>query len=223
MENIIIIRKKIKNINIRIKPEGQVILTAPFLTTDEEIKNIISKKQKWIEKHTSFFKENYKKELKIEYLNGDKIQYLGNFYTLEIIHEDRDTVIFNEEKITIYTLKINDPKHKEKLLKDWYFKEASNKFSIIIQKYKKIVNRPIHKISIKNMKSRWGSCNYIKNYINLNLKLIEKSEYCIEYVIFHELAHLIHPNHSKNFYNYLQIYMPDHKLRRRLLNGNFKL
>lgn len=223
MKSIVIIRKKIKNINIRIKPGGQVIITAPFSITDDEIKIIISKKQKWIDKHIKFFKENCKKDSKKEYITGDKIKYLGNYYTLEIFYEDKEIVIFNAEKIGIYTSKTHDKEHKEKLLREWYFKEASNKFPILIEKYKKIVNRPINKVTIKSMNSRWGSCNYIKNYINLNLKLIEESDYCIEYVIFHELAHLIHPNHSKDFYNYLYIHMPDYKLRRRLLNGRFKL
>ncbi len=69
------------------------------------------------------------------------------------------------------------------------------------------------------MKSRWGSCNHTKGYINLNLKLIEKPTICIEYVVFHELAHLIYPNHSQKFYNYLTLYMPDWKVRKLKLEG----
>jgi hypothetical protein len=69
------------------------------------------------------------------------------------------------------------------------------------------------------MKTRWGSCNYHKKFINLNLELIKKSRKSIEYVVFHELVHLIHPNHSPKFYNYLTLYMPDWKLRKEILEN----
>ncbi len=67
------------------------------------------------------------------------------------------------------------------------------------------------------MKTRWGSCNTQKGFINLNLELIKKTKICIEYVIFHELVHLIYPNHSKEFYKYLTLYMPDWEERKEKL------
>ncbi|CAC9587858.1 Putative predicted metal-dependent hydrolase [Bathymodiolus heckerae thiotrophic gill symbiont] len=74
-----------------------------------------------------------------------------------------------------------------------------------------IVNKEIKQVRIRKMKTRWGSCNPEKSYINLNSELIKAPIQCIEYVIFHELAHLIHPNHDKGFYTYLTIHMPNWK------------
>lgn len=80
---------------------------------------------------------------------------------------------------------------------------AKKDFETIINQYSHIINREIKTIRIRQIKTRWGSCNPSKGYINLNTELIKKPKYCIEYVIFHELAHLVHPNHSRSFYNYL--------------------
>jgi len=81
------------------------------------------------------------------------------------------------------------------------------------------VRKEINKVTIRKMKTRWGSCNYHKKSINLNLELIKKPLECVEYVIFHELTHLIYPNHSKDFYNYLLTYMSDWKRRKERLES----
>jgi len=83
-----------------------------------------------------------------------------------------------------------------------------------IEKYKPIVKQEIETVRIREMKTRWGSCNPSKGYINLNLKLIEKSTECIEYVVFHELSHLVYADHSTKFYNYLSLFMPDWEKRK---------
>lgn len=103
------------------------------------------------------------------------------------------------------------------LLNEWYLLKSQNYFKKIIAKYSKLVNVEIQNIRIRQMKTRWGSCNSAKSYINLNTELIKKASNTIEYVIFHELAHLIHPNHSREFYNYLSTYMPDWKKRKERL------
>ena len=96
---------------------------------------------------------------------------------------------------------------------EFYYSEAKVVFNKIIRKYHPYINKPINKIRIKKMNTRWGSCNYKKGYINLNLYLIKKDIKFIEYVILHELTHLIYPNHSKDFYNFIKNIMPDYKDR----------
>ncbi|MFW6016452.1 MAG: M48 family metallopeptidase, partial [bacterium] len=105
---------------------------------------------------------------------------------------------------------------------EWYLKKAEEVFLEIFERlYEKIYpSRKIKpKISIKKMKTRWGSCNKKLNRINLNLKLIHQPLVCIEYVITHELIHLMHPNHSKKFYNMLEVVMPDYKSKKKMLNS----
>ncbi len=105
----------------------------------------------------------------------------------------------------------------EKLLNGWYLLKAENYFQEVIAKYSTIVNVDIQNIRIRAMKTRWEPCNSAKSYINLNSELIKKPSCAIEYVIFHEFAHLVHPNHGREFYNYLSTYMPDWKRRKERL------
>lgn len=211
--NIKVIKKNVKNIYIRIKPSGIVTLSVPLNTSDEYIQLILKKRKNWIEKHLNYFKENYKLKQEKNYDENDCIKYLGKKYYLKLIYSNIEKIILDEYYLYMYTTKIDNRTYKKELLNQWYLNRSTEIFNEIIDKYLKIVKEPVKKVTIKSMKTRWGSCNYLKNTINLNLKLIEKPKIAIEYVIFHELAHLKFPNHSKMFYEYIFTYMPDYKDR----------
>ena len=211
--NIQIIKKDIKNITLKVKPTCEVILTAPLLTTDEHIEYILKKRQDWISKKIAFYTANYKPQIK-EYVSGENFKYLGKNYRLKIIQSDDECVKLQRGYIQIFIKNKSNLEKKKKLLNDWYLLKAENYFKKIIAKYSNIVNVNIQNIRIRQMKTRWGSCNSAKSYINLNSELIKKPSNAIEYVIFHELAHLIHPNHSREFYNYLSTYMSDWRKRK---------
>ena len=214
--NIQIIKKDIKNITLKVKPTCEVILTAPLLTTDEHIEYILKKRKDWISKKIEFYKANYKPQIK-EYVSGENFKYLGKNYRLKIIQCDDECVKLQRGYIQIFIKDKSNLEKKKRLLNDWYLLKAENYFKKIIAKYSSIVNVDIQNIRIRQMKTRWGSCNSAKSYINLNSELIKKPSNAIEYVIFHEFAHLIHPNHSREFYNYLSTYMPDWKKRKEQL------
>ena len=214
--NIQIIKKDIKNITLKVKPTCEVILTAPLLTTDEHIEYILKKRKDWISKKIEFYRANYKPQMK-EYVSGENFKYLGKNYRLKIIQCDDECVKLQRGYIQIFIKNRSNLEKKKRLLNDWYFLKAENYFKKIISKYSSIVNVDIQNIRIRQMKTRWGSCNSTKSYINLNSELIKKPSNAIEYVIFHEFAHLVHPNHSREFYNYLSTYMPDWKKRKERL------
>ncbi len=211
--NIQIIKKDIKNITLKVKPTCEVILTAPLLTTDEHIEYILKKRKDWISKKIEFYKANYKPQIK-EYVSGENFKYLGKNYRLKIIQSDDECVKLQRGYIQIFIKNKSNLEKKKKLLNDWYLIKAENYFKKIIAKYLSIVNVNIQNIRIRQMKTRWGSCNSAKSYINLNSELIKKPSNAIEYVIFHELSHLVHSNHSREFYNYLSTYMPDWQKRK---------
>lgn len=214
--NIQIIKKDIKNIILKVKPSCEVILTIPITTDDEYINYILKKRKDWIDKKLEFFKSNNKPQIK-EYVSGESFEYLGKRYRLKVIEADEEQVKLQRGYIKIYIKNKNNFRKKEKLLNDWYMLKAKKYFEKIINQYSHIINREIKIIRIRQMKTRWGSCNPSKGYINLNSELIKKPKDCIEYVVFHELAHLIHPNHSRSFYNYLDTYMPDWRIRKDIL------
>ena len=217
LENIQITKKDVKNITLKVKPSGEVILTAPKITSDEHIKFIIKKRAKWIEKKKEFFAlfETIKKE----YVSGEDFKYLGRSYRLKVIESKKEAVKLQRGYLEIYVKNKNDLKRKQNLVYEWYYEKALLHFFNILQEFNKIVKQEIKDIKIRQMKTRWGSCNPHKSYINLNIELIKKPKICIEYVVFHELVHLIYPNHSKEFYNYLSLYMSDWEKRKEILES----
>ena len=208
MDNIKIIYKNIKNIYLKVKPNCEVVLSVPKYTSSKEIEQILSKKDKWIKKHLQYFSQKSQ--------DKTSLLYLGQRYKLKVIPSKIEKMILDKQYLILY-VKIDDEITKQRLIDKWYRQQAKKIFNDILQKYLNILQTSINRLSIKKMKTRWGCCNYYKRYINLNLYLIRQDIKAIEYVILHELAHLTYPNHSKEFYNYIALYMPDWKARKKTL------
>lgn len=215
--NINIIRKEVKHLTVKVKPTGEVILTAPIGTTDDYIQKVINKRTKWIKAKLTFFKRT-RKPIK-ELVSGENFEYLGRNYRLKVYESTKEYAKLQRGYFELYVKNKNDFKRKKKLIYNWYYEKAALHFFNILLEFNKITKQDINDFRIRQMKTRWGSCNYHKKFINLNLELIKKSKKSIEYVIFHELTHLIHPNHSSEFYKYLTLYMPDWKLRKKILEN----
>lgn len=215
-------RKKVKNINLRIKRDGSVFVSANHRVPIDYINSFLESKGNWILKNIDLLKN--KKELSIEnnFEENDKIIYLGDEYILKIIPSQQDNIIYDSRYIYLYTKYLEDSNKKKEIYERWLRKRSKEIFNRCLDNmYLHIEDYEVKKpsLSIRKMKSRWGSCMKYKNKINLNLYLIKTEEKCIEYVILHELVHLIHFNHSKDFYNLLEILMPDWKKRKEILNS----
>jgi len=213
-----IVKKDVKYINIKVKPSGEVILTAPIGSTKRDIEYVLKKRAEWIEKKVAFF-DAYREVGEKEYVSGENFKYLGRNYRLKVIESRDEGVKLQRGYLQVFVKDTTNIEKKKRLLHLWYSQKAQIHFIKAIEKYKPIVKQEIDIVRIREMKTRWGSCNPSKGYINLNLKLIEKPMECIEYVVFHELAHLIHADHSVKFYNYLALFMPDWKIRKRKLEA----
>lgn len=212
-----IVRKNVKDITVKVKPTGEVILTAPVETSKEYINKVIHKRTKWINEKLAFYKR-YEKKPK-ELVSGENFEYLGRNYRLKIYESKKEFTKLQRGYFEIYVKNKSDYRKKEQLIYEWYYEKALHHFFNILLKWNNITKKDINDVRIRQMKTRWGSCNTHKGFINLNLELIKKPKICIEYVIFHELVHLIYPNHSKEFYKYLTLYMPDWEERKRRLEN----
>ena len=215
LEGVKIVRKDVKNITLKVRPNGEAILTAPKSASDEHIKFIIQKRAKWIAKKRAFF-ASFKTPQK-EYASGEDFRYLGRSYRLKVTQSKKECVKLQRGYLELFVKDKSDLKRKENLIYEWYHEKATLYFFNILQEFNKIVKQDIKSVKIRQMKTRWGSCNPYKSYINLNIELIKKPKSCIEYVVFHELVHLLHPDHSKKFYDYLTLYMPDWQKRKEIL------
>ena len=212
-------RKKIKNINLRIYPDRRIYISAPLNLHTDYIENFIRSKKGWIDEVQKRL-DNLPKSTELQYVTGEKLSYLGRLYELEVNNGNENRIYFNNEKF-IMIIKEDIHELKKKIVEKWYFEKAKVLFPKIMDKYLNLLGERTEHLSIKKMKTRWGSCNHRKKYINLNLELVKIPIPCIEYVVLHEIAHLRHPNHSKDFYYHIERYMPDYRQREKLLNTKF--
>lgn len=214
-------RKKVKNINLRIRPNMEIYISVPMNLHSDYIENFIRSKEKWIKQVLQKIEEAKQNQLPSQYLSGEKHKYLGKEYELEVKQGNSNRVSIKEGKIilTVISNIFENSDEKKKVMEKWYFENAQKVFVNAIQKWLKILDESIEKLSIKPMKSRWGSCNYVKRYINLNTELIKRTQFEIEYVVLHELTHLKYPNHGKGFYRYIENYMPNYKMAEKMLNA----
>lgn len=216
-------RKKVKNINLNIKPDMTVEVSASEQVPLDFIYQFVKNKGAWISKHVKSFKsvQPYKRSER-EYVSGESYKYLGKQYRLrvqEVLQEE--TVKYFRGFIYIFVKDTANVKRKAKLLEEWYrekaritFQESLNKFSPLVEKYG--VEKP--SLEMKKMKARWGSALTDKNMILLNTELIKAPKFCIDYVILHELIHFKYNDHSENFYSMLNSLMPDWEKRKAILD-----
>ncbi|RDU63597.1 M48 family peptidase [Helicobacter didelphidarum] len=217
LEHLTIIKKDIKSISLKVRPNGEIILTTPKQMQEKYIKSILEKRAKWIEEKRAFF-ASYA-TTKREYVSGEDFYYRGRRYRIKLTQARKESIKLTSGYLELCVRDKNDFIHKEKMIYEWYHQKALLCFFQLIEQYKKMIDYKgnIH-ITIRKMKTRWGSCNASKSSISLNIELIKKPKECIEYVILHELTHLIHPNHSKDFYKFLSCYMSDWRERKERLN-----
>lgn len=207
-------KKQVKNVTLKVKRDGTVHLTVPEAATDDYIERIILNREEWILRQLKHFEENYDKPQSKEMASGESFKYLGKNYRLKVIESSNEGVRLYRGYLEMRIKDKNNIGRKQELLKSWYVEKAKIKFTKLIDEYEKVVKEEVNAIRIITMKTRWGSCNVERKNINLNLELIKKPGYCIEYVILHELAHLKYPNHSKVFWEYMSVHMPNWQWRK---------
>lgn len=208
-----------KTISITVSPSSGVTVRAPLRTSLQSIEKLINSKSEWIKKH--LIRHNELKRVSTISLsgNGSKIQYLGKEIDILISESKKRHINLVGNKIEIG---INDSENyllAKKMLEKWFKEEAirflGNMFYNILSNYKEYGFNP-SALAFRKLKSRWGSCSS-KGNITLNTELIKLNPLFAEYVIIHELCHLRHHNHGKEFYKLLRELSPDYlKIRKEL-------
>lgn len=199
--------KNVKNVNMKIEKNGEIIVTCNSYIPVDKVDAFVVSKFEWIIKHVEQAKRK-KRLLEDE----NYYLYLGKKYQIEIIESSHSGAKFLNNQLIVYKTKddgIDKIVQKfEKEIVSKYFKKIMH---IVYEKMVMDYSIVEPSLKIRNMKSRWGSCMPSKNQITLNTQLIHYDEKFIEYVVLHEYAHLIQPNHSKAFYHVIEKYMPDYK------------
>ena len=213
-------RKKMKRVRLKIFPTMEIKLSVPLDTPDEWIADFLAKKQKWLEERASVFELTRAIEKEDHIVSGTATRILGRQITIQIVQSDCNRVDKDDLHLYIYTSNKNQ-EEVDFQFDQWWQKQAKIHYQTILDRQFLIFkNRGISKptIFVRKMKTLWGSCGRKNDRINLNYYLYKAPAPCIEYIVLHELAHFIYPYHNKDFYDFLTIYMPDWKERKRLLD-----
>ena len=213
-------RKNVKNINLRIRFDCSVYVSANDNTPINTIEEFLQSKSDYILSALDKYKKISKNaENKHNYITGEYFPYLGQNLRL-VVKKGKRSISFDDECLTLSVRNVKDTAVKKRLIEKWYIaqcKEVSMEiFREMYQIFKKY-HITIPTLSLRNMVSRWGSCRPKRGIITLNKRLIEAPRNAFEYVVMHEFIHFLYPNHSRNFYNMLTKLMPDWKGRKRLL------
>ena len=199
---------KRKSLGITVTPDLNVHVKAPDAARLEKIKEKIRKKAPWIIKQQSFFLSFHPKTPPKKYISGETHLYLGKQYRLKVIKGKKNSATYKGHYFEVQT-KIKSG--ASKLMREWYRHKAKQRFAEIaeplIRRFKKYKVEPSG-IYIQEMKQRWGSCTP-NGKIILNPELIKAPKRCIEYVIIHELCHLVHHDHTQRFLDLQSKEMPD--------------
>ena len=199
--------KNRKTLGITVTPAMQVIVDAPEGTSLDKVKEKVRKRAPWILKQQDYFSGFQPLATPKRYVSGETHLYLGRQYRLKIIESTEEQVKLKGRYIEIQT---PTQDKAQALLEKWYLEHAKLKFQAYLAPLEERFNSYGVKPSgfeIRRMPKRWGSCTP-KGKIILNTELIKAPKGCIEYVIIHELCHLVHPDHSKAYWNLLDKEMP---------------
>lgn len=198
-------KKRIKNINLRLTRQG-IALSAPIGLSIGKIKEFLWVKQSWIEKHAQ--------RLQSEAPSTDHF-FLGKPYALKIIPSDQKPKVTLDGSALYLWLPLSaSDLDKKKLLHKWYATQMGIYLPDLIQKWEARIGVHAHQWRMRAMKSRWGSCNTLKKSICLNIYLIQRPLSCLEYVLVHELVHLLEPSHNQRFHALMDLYLPDWSARK---------
>lgn len=203
-------KKKVKNINLAVlPPDGRVRISAPRRVSEEYIVNFVRSKMGWIQKQ----RDKILKKAIItnrEYITGEKIYLFGEEYTLQAVPTTgKARVTINGNTAYLETKNGSTAADREKTVNEWYRSLLKEQIRQYLPKWENITGLHPTEWQIKNMKTRWGTCNTVTGKIWLNLQLAKKPLICLEYVILHELTHLKVRNHGKDFIAVMDRYMPD--------------
>lgn len=220
-----VIYRKRKTLEIRIEPPGVVTVIAPKGTKESTIIEMVANKSNWISEKINMFKKDEYKNTEKKYIDGEKFLYLGEEYSL-VLSEDK-LIKKAEIRTDNDKLYIRTPDTEESFLRAalevWYRKLAEEKIKEKIDFYQKFLLRKPTKIVIKEQKKRWGSCTS-RGVLLFNWRDVMAKEDVLDYIVVHEMCHLIHMNHSKNFYNLVASIIPDYKIKQEWLKDNgFKM
>lgn len=215
-----VIKKDIKNMHLYVLPPiGKVHISAPQNASDEAIRLFAISKIAWIKKQVEKY-EKQPRQSEREYVSGESHYLWGRRYRLEVRYSNKaNSIDLKGNKILLTVREKSTQQQREKIINEWYRNELKNKIPTILEKWEQIMGVKADNWCVKNMKTRWGTCNAKDRRIWINLQLAKKPVDCLEYVVVHELVHLLEKNHTTIFVEYMDKYLPNWRVTKSELNS----
>lgn len=213
-------RKDIKNLHLGVyPPNGRVRVAAPLVVSDDAVRLAVIDKLGWIRRQQAKFVEQPRQSAR-EMVNGESHYYLGRRYRLRV-HEQPGKQYVAIRGIASLDLFVNPSRtteQREAVLSRWYRQRLNELIPSMVAQWEKKLGVQAHAWGIKRMKTKWGSCNPVSRRLWFNLELAKKPAQCLEYVVAHELAHLLERNHNERFRVLLDKHLPNWQQSRSVLN-----
>jgi len=215
-----VVRKDIKNLHLGVyPPHGRVRVAVPLVLSNEAVRLAVIGKLGWIRKQKTKFSDQ-PRQSKREMVNGESHYFQGRRYRLRV-HEQAGPAQVSLRGIASIDLFIRPGtgvKHRETVLQRWYRHQLRALIPPLLEKWQPTLGVQAADWGIKKMKTKWGSCNPISRRVWFNLELVKKPIPCLEYIVVHELVHLLERNHSERFTALIDAYIPKWRLYREMLN-----
>lgn len=212
-----IIFSRRKTLAIIINPDQTILVKAPMNANLRKIQQKVCNKAGWIKNKIQYFEQFRPRIPPRQYVGGETHLYLGKPYRLKLFLGEKNHVLLQEDFLHVICKESLETSNVKKNLENWYRKQAKALFEEFMahcwQQFNYLQEKP-PKLSVRKMKTRWGSLSLKTLTVTLNSELIKASRECIEYVIFHEFCHLQNRFHDKQFYRMLKQILPDWKERK---------
>jgi len=216
-----LIRKNIKNIHLSVyPPEGRVRLAVPERMNDEAVRLFAVSKLAWITKQRKKFSEQDRQTVR-EFVSGESHYYFGTRYLLNVVETTgkQHIELRGNKYIDLYVRPESTVEKREKIMYDWYRQSLKKIIPAYIKKWEEIMRVTVNDWGVKLMKTKWGTCNVKDKRIWINLELAKKNPRCLEYIIVHEMVHLLERHHNEKYKAYMDKFLPNWKSIKDELNS----
>ncbi len=214
-------RKDIKNMHLGVYPPGgRVRISTPLNIDDEAVRLFVISKLSWIRKQQRLFKEQAR-QTEREYVSGESHYLWGERYLLNVIYQkgNPQVVLRNKTYIDLYVREGSGQVQRQRVMTEWYRKQLKEVIPELVERWEGVVGVKANDWGVRQMKTKWGTCNIESGRIWLNLELAKKPERCLEYIIVHEMVHLLERHHNEHFVALMDQFMPKWRTHRDELNA----
>jgi len=216
-----VVRKAIKNLHVGVyPPDGHVRVATPLQLDDEAVRLAVISRLAWIKRQRAAFQAQERQSAR-EFVTGESHYVRGHRYLLNVIREEAPprVVVRNATTLDLYVRPGSDRDKREQVVLDWYRAQLKEAIPPLIARWEEVMGVNVAAWGVRRMKTKWGSCTPDARRIWLNLELIKKPPACLEYIVVHEMAHLIERTHNDAFVALMDRHLPQWRLLRDQLNA----